>query len=108
MLGSGFTKTKEQQLAALSYNVAQTIEGWFLENPQWFAADGAIPGANPNADAGRTRAHVDVGPPVAARPAPVPRRPPDRQHHAGLSWWNRPPAGTRHGHRHAAPARRPR
>lgn len=49
VLGSGLTKTKQEQLDALSYNVAQVIEGWFVQNPQWFAAEGAIPGDNPNA-----------------------------------------------------------
>lgn len=70
VLGSGFTKTKEQQLAALSYNVAQTIEGWFLDNPQWFAAEGAIPGANPNANA-EEPAPTSMSAPRAAKPAPV-------------------------------------
>ncbi len=73
VLGSGFTKTKEEQLDALAYNVAQTIEGWFMDNPQWFAAEGAIPGANPNANAGRAAAHLDVGQAQDARRLRPPR-----------------------------------
>ncbi len=37
VIGSGLTKTKRQQLDALSYNVAKALEKWFLENPKWFA-----------------------------------------------------------------------
>ncbi|MCF1708015.1 hypothetical protein L0V05_04200 [Tabrizicola sp. J26] len=37
VIGSGLTKTKRQQLDALSYNVAKALEKWFLENPNWFA-----------------------------------------------------------------------
>jgi hypothetical protein len=44
VIGTGLTSTKRQQMAALSFNVAKTLEGWFLENPQWFAAAGATPG----------------------------------------------------------------
>jgi hypothetical protein len=80
VLGSGLTKTSEEQLAALSYNVAQTLEGWFLENPQWFAADRAIPGANPNANATESAPTVVSAPdgetvavpPAAAVPAVAP------------------------------------
>lgn len=37
VIGSGLTKTKRQQLDALSYNVAKALEKWFVENPNWFA-----------------------------------------------------------------------
>ncbi|SEN97085.1 hypothetical protein SAMN04488103_1102 [Gemmobacter aquatilis] len=36
VIGTGLTRTKEQQMAALSYNAVKAVEGWFLENPQWF------------------------------------------------------------------------
>ncbi len=48
VIGSGLTSTKEEQLAALSFNVALAVERWFLENPQWFDPAGAIPGAAPS------------------------------------------------------------
>jgi hypothetical protein len=69
VLGSGFTKTKEEQLAALSYNVAQTIEGWFMQNPQWFAASGAIPGDNPNATPLESQPTLVSGTPESRRAA---------------------------------------
>ncbi len=69
VVGSGLTKTKHQQLAALSYNVAQALEGWFLQNPQWFAAEGAVPGKNPNA---RTE---DTPPTVMSAPAAAAAQP---------------------------------
>lgn len=71
VLGSGLTKTKEEQLAALSYNVAQALEGWFLQNPQWFAAEGAIPGPNPNAAPDEPAPTVMSGGAAPKPPAPA-------------------------------------
>lgn len=36
VVGTGLTKTKQQQMAALSYNAVKRVEQWFLENPEWF------------------------------------------------------------------------
>ncbi|WP_233557045.1 hypothetical protein [Gemmobacter lutimaris] len=36
VVGSGLTKTREQQMAALSFNAVKAVEKWFLENPEWF------------------------------------------------------------------------
>lgn len=47
VIGSGLTSTREEQLEALSFNVARAVEGWLVENPQWFAASGAVPGNAP-------------------------------------------------------------
>ncbi|MGL4442967.1 MAG: hypothetical protein ACRCU1_05035, partial [Alsobacter sp.] len=69
VLGSGFTKTKEEQLAALSYNVAQVIEGWFMQNPQWFAASGAVAGDNPNATPLESQPTLVSGTPESRRAA---------------------------------------
>lgn len=55
VIGTGLTSTKRQQIDRLSYNAAKVIEGWFLDNPQWFLASGSVPGDAP------------------ATPAPVPR-----------------------------------
>ena len=52
VIGTGLTSNKRQQLAALSYNTAKALEGWFLENPQWFEAAGAVPGAAPRSRRG--------------------------------------------------------
>lgn len=47
VIGSGLTKNKQQQIDALSYNVAKALEKWFLDNPQWFAPGGPIAGPPP-------------------------------------------------------------
>jgi len=47
VIGTGLTSTKTQQIDDLSYNVAKALEGWFLDNPQWFDPAGAIPGDAP-------------------------------------------------------------
>lgn len=44
VIGSGLTKTREQQMAALAFNAARAVEGWFVENPTWFGLDTAPAG----------------------------------------------------------------
>lgn len=43
VIGTGLTRTKQQQMDALSYNAVKRVEGWLLENPEWFGlpAEGA-------------------------------------------------------------------
>lgn len=36
VVGSGLTQTKEKQMEILAYNAAKAVEGWLLENPDWF------------------------------------------------------------------------
>ncbi|WP_283176082.1 hypothetical protein [Gemmobacter sp. 24YEA27] len=36
VIGTGLTRTKAQQMEALSYNAVQKIEAWLLEHPDWF------------------------------------------------------------------------
>lgn len=36
LIGSGLTKTAEEQMATLSFNAAKRIERYLAENPQWF------------------------------------------------------------------------
>lgn len=36
VIGTGLTRSKREQMAALSYNAAKRVEEWFLENPEWF------------------------------------------------------------------------
>ena len=38
VVGSGLTKSKEEQVANIAYNAAKQIEEWMRENPDWFAA----------------------------------------------------------------------
>lgn len=35
-IGSGLTQSKAEQMHNLSYNAAKAVEGWLLENPEWF------------------------------------------------------------------------
>jgi|APEBP8051073178_1049388.scaffolds.fasta_scaffold00013_2 hypothetical protein len=64
VIGSGLTKTKRQQIDALSFNVAKALERWFVDNPQWFADSGAVPDARPDGTQPPTGA-----PSVAVTPA---------------------------------------
>ncbi len=36
LIGTGITRTKQQQMAALSYNAVRKVEDWLLEHPEWF------------------------------------------------------------------------
>jgi len=76
VIGTGLTSTKTQQIDALSYNVAKALEGWFLDNPQWFDPAGAIPGDAPDLSTPPPQPRVVSGPsagaaPVAISPAPL-------------------------------------
>lgn len=41
VIGTGLTRTKQQQMEALSFNAVKRIEEWFLENPEWFGMTAA-------------------------------------------------------------------
>ncbi len=75
VVGSGLTQTKEEQLAALSYNLAKSIEVWLLQNPQWFAAEGAIPGENPDANKNAPPPPTVMSAPASAAPSAAPASP---------------------------------
>lgn len=52
VIGSGLTKSKEQQMQTLSGNVARRINDWLIDNKAWFspeavAARGALVAAQP-------------------------------------------------------------
>ena len=47
VVGSGLTKTKEEQMRDLSFNAARAIERWLVENRAWFD-ENAAPQANAN------------------------------------------------------------
>lgn len=36
VIGTGLTRTKAQQMEALSFNAAKKVEAWLLEHPEWF------------------------------------------------------------------------
>jgi hypothetical protein len=39
LLGSGYTRTREEQMQVLSRNAARRIQLWMLQNPEWFSID---------------------------------------------------------------------
>jgi hypothetical protein len=71
VIGTGLTSTKKQQIDALSYNVAKALEGWFLENPQWFDPAGAVPGEAPDRTTAAPQPRVVSGASAAAAPAAI-------------------------------------
>ena len=36
VIGTGLTRSKRQQMEALSYNAVRKVEQWFLTHPEWF------------------------------------------------------------------------
>lgn len=68
VVGSGLTRTKAQQMEALSYNAAKAVEGWFLDNPEWFGLDPELAAA---AKAGTAAADPDAAPPADPDAAPA-------------------------------------
>ncbi|NEX46869.1 hypothetical protein [Pseudotabrizicola algicola] len=36
VIGTGITRTKQQQMDALAFNAVKRVEEWFLQNPEWF------------------------------------------------------------------------
>jgi hypothetical protein len=58
VIGSGLTRTKEQQIEALSKNAAKAVEDWMRLNPQWFGMPD-------------TRATAADAPTVVSGPAPA-------------------------------------
>ena len=77
VIGTGLTSTKKQQIDALSYNVAKALEGWFLENPQWFDPAGAVPGEAPDLSTAAPQPRVVSGASAAAAPAEITSAPLD-------------------------------
>ena len=47
VIGTGLTRTKQQQMDALAYNAAKKVENWLVENPAWFGI--AVPPPPPGA-----------------------------------------------------------
>ncbi|WP_417250791.1 hypothetical protein [Celeribacter sp.] len=51
LVGSGLTRTKEQQLEILSRNAAERIETWLQSNGEWFGVENAPEGPSEAEDA---------------------------------------------------------
>ncbi len=56
VIGSGLTKTREQQMEQLAFNAAFEVEKWLLKHPEWFAS------AVPATDAAATEPAAPVQP----------------------------------------------
>ncbi|QDC11040.1 hypothetical protein FHY55_18175 [Oceanicola sp. D3] len=67
VVGSGLTRTREQQIEQLSANAARLIEAWMRENPGWFTRRSA------------------PAPTVQATPLPAPTVPPAATDRPGVS-----------------------
>jgi hypothetical protein len=39
LLGSGLTRTREEQMQVLARNAARRVQLWMLQNPEWFNID---------------------------------------------------------------------
>ena len=61
VIGTGITRSKKQQMDALSYNAVKRVEAWLLENPEWFGLPAAV-----------ARKGADAPTVVSATPAPTP------------------------------------
>lgn len=88
-IGSGLTRTREQQMEILSYNAAKAIETWLLANPEWLGlppkGSAAVTAAQPAtttqpatlpAPATTTTAPTAAQPSIAPAIAPPPKRRP--------------------------------
>ncbi len=87
VIGTGLTRTKQQQMDALAFNAAKKVEDWLLEHPEWFGmtkaqlkealaarteAIKAEKAAAATAPAAATPAPPAAAPPAAATPAAAP------------------------------------
>jgi hypothetical protein len=70
VIGTGITRSKAEQMAALSYNAVKAVERWLLENPAWFDVDPAVAAAALAASDAPPLATLPADP--AATPAPQP------------------------------------
>lgn len=52
VIGSGLTKTREQQMEQLAFNAAYAVEKWLLRHPEWFVTTGTAPVVAGEDDAG--------------------------------------------------------
>ncbi|SIO33466.1 hypothetical protein [Vannielia litorea] len=73
VVGSGLTRTREQQMAQLSANAARLIEAWMRENPAWFAPRAAAAVAAPTEIGEVLIETAPLDPPAAAPPGAASR-----------------------------------
>jgi hypothetical protein len=66
IIGSGLTRSREEQMQVLARNAARRVQLWMLENPEWFSIDAETAAANAATLAAEVAA-VE-GPPVELPP----------------------------------------
>jgi len=76
VIGTGLTRTKKQQMDALSFNAVKRVESWLLEHPEWFdmtkaELDAAL-AARDEAIKAETKAKAKAKPVPEAEPAEIP------------------------------------
>ena len=75
MVGTGLTRSKEQQMAALAGNAARQINDWLVQNKAWFSPEALaaqmILGRDPNAPA-TAQASAQAAAPAAVQAGSVP------------------------------------
>lgn len=69
VIGSGLTRSREEQMQVLARNAARRVQLWMLENPDWFSIDAETAAANAAALAAE----------VEAIEGPAPQLPPELQ-----------------------------
>jgi len=69
VIGSGLTRSREEQMQVLARNAARRVQLWMLENPDWFSIDAETAAANAAALAAE----------VEAIEGPAPELPPELQ-----------------------------
>jgi hypothetical protein len=70
VIGTGLTRTKEEQMAALAFNAAKAVERWLLEHPEWFDIDPEAAAAALAASAAPPTATLPSAEPAPEVPAP--------------------------------------
>ena len=71
IVGSGLTRSKQEQMQALSFNAARKVEEWFLQNPEWFGLTEADVAAAKKARA--DAAKVATAENATSNPVPPPK-----------------------------------
>lgn len=65
IVGTGLTRTKQQQMDALAFNAVKRVQDWLVENPQWFprSDDAPVVGGIRPAGVAPTTAITSAAPP---------------------------------------------
>ncbi|MBF9059685.1 hypothetical protein HKCCSP123_10880 [Rhodobacterales bacterium HKCCSP123] len=73
VVGSGYTRSAEEQMQVLARNAARRIQQWMLTNPEWFDIDPDAPpfrtGTTPATEVAEAPAGPDAAEPEPAPPA---------------------------------------